>query len=636
MGSRTPEELGAVDWAELWHAYGSARDVPDLIRDLHSGDAERIGKALDTMDGRLLHQGTVYPATAAAVPFLVHAVAHLTRRRDELLLLIAGAAGERETRTGVAEEARARVAACVPELLPFLADDDQAVRRAAVRVASLAAGDTVPEALRRLVERYAADPDPEVRADALTALTLLDPDREAAGRRLREALEDGSAILRAAAALALMELSGPPFPAEWVRVLAEAAADGPAVDSMPFPGLGAADDRGSELLKDDPEAALTVARHWIRGGDAGGRGSRLASELADTWRDRQDDVLELLTEALPRQRDPWRLDLCLRTVAWWLPSAARPHPRLADLLFAHAVSDHRPTAAAAQLALGRMGDDRFLVAVETPAPQALIALAARTGRPDHQRRALRTPDVHRLGELLVTLTAPAVSALLTELKDLLRARRGALPLARRFGRWGVRDAELDGLLAEAAGDVTGDNELAVAAAVARARLGGPVEPALHLLELRLDDGTGAAETLREAGCLGPAAAGLLPRIAVFHDARYDWDRMRAAEAQWRITGDPSLAVPALSALAGPSPAGVAALRMLGRIGIVPDELRPGLRIWADSPRRLMETLWEWVPEHLRADDDVLRETASRLLGEGGAAAPGAQPTGPAPSGAPAV
>jgi hypothetical protein len=34
---RSPEELDAVDWASLTHAYGCAEDVPALVRALYSG-----------------------------------------------------------------------------------------------------------------------------------------------------------------------------------------------------------------------------------------------------------------------------------------------------------------------------------------------------------------------------------------------------------------------------------------------------------------------------------------------------------------------------------------------------------------------------------------------------------------------
>jgi hypothetical protein len=65
------EGLDAIDWAELHHAYGPATDVPDLIRSLLSDDPEIVEEALDSLYGTIWHQGTVYQATAYAVPFLI-------------------------------------------------------------------------------------------------------------------------------------------------------------------------------------------------------------------------------------------------------------------------------------------------------------------------------------------------------------------------------------------------------------------------------------------------------------------------------------------------------------------------------------------------------------------------------------
>lgn len=62
--------LDAIDWASLTHAYGEATDIPDLLRALLSADAEVREGALYALFGNIWHQGTVYPATAAAVPFL--------------------------------------------------------------------------------------------------------------------------------------------------------------------------------------------------------------------------------------------------------------------------------------------------------------------------------------------------------------------------------------------------------------------------------------------------------------------------------------------------------------------------------------------------------------------------------------
>lgn len=63
--------LDQVDWARLTHAYGSAEDVPDQLRDLVSPEEARRKKALRELYGNIYHQGTVYEATAYAVPFLL-------------------------------------------------------------------------------------------------------------------------------------------------------------------------------------------------------------------------------------------------------------------------------------------------------------------------------------------------------------------------------------------------------------------------------------------------------------------------------------------------------------------------------------------------------------------------------------
>ena len=63
--------LDQVNWTRLTHAYGPADDVPELIRKLVSPDAALRRKALRELNGNIYHQGTVYEATAYAVPFLL-------------------------------------------------------------------------------------------------------------------------------------------------------------------------------------------------------------------------------------------------------------------------------------------------------------------------------------------------------------------------------------------------------------------------------------------------------------------------------------------------------------------------------------------------------------------------------------
>ena len=64
------ESLDEIDWASLTHAYGPAADVPGLLRSLLSPDKKVREEAIYELFGNIWHQGTVYPATAAAVPFL--------------------------------------------------------------------------------------------------------------------------------------------------------------------------------------------------------------------------------------------------------------------------------------------------------------------------------------------------------------------------------------------------------------------------------------------------------------------------------------------------------------------------------------------------------------------------------------
>ncbi len=93
------ETLGDIDWTRLGHAYGSAGDVPDQIRDLRASDPEVRKRARESLFGNIFHQGTRYEASAFAVPFLLELVrAGDTPERAEILwLLISLAIGYDET-----------------------------------------------------------------------------------------------------------------------------------------------------------------------------------------------------------------------------------------------------------------------------------------------------------------------------------------------------------------------------------------------------------------------------------------------------------------------------------------------------------------------------------------------------------
>lgn len=65
------EDLDKVDWGRLRHAYGPAADVPKQLFALTSPSREAREDAWHALHGNLWHQGTVYEATAHAVPFLI-------------------------------------------------------------------------------------------------------------------------------------------------------------------------------------------------------------------------------------------------------------------------------------------------------------------------------------------------------------------------------------------------------------------------------------------------------------------------------------------------------------------------------------------------------------------------------------
>jgi hypothetical protein len=62
-------ELSSKRWAELDHAYGDADDLPTLLPRLREVDED----VLNMVFGSICHQGSVYSASFAAVPHLVHA-----------------------------------------------------------------------------------------------------------------------------------------------------------------------------------------------------------------------------------------------------------------------------------------------------------------------------------------------------------------------------------------------------------------------------------------------------------------------------------------------------------------------------------------------------------------------------------
>jgi len=82
---RSLTELEGLHWAELEHAYGSAADVPEMLRRLASSNEEESGEAWEFLNSAILHQGDFYSATEAVLPFLIHLATTLPGQRSRLL-----------------------------------------------------------------------------------------------------------------------------------------------------------------------------------------------------------------------------------------------------------------------------------------------------------------------------------------------------------------------------------------------------------------------------------------------------------------------------------------------------------------------------------------------------------------------
>ena len=170
----TTDILAGVDDIP-WHALG-AGEVPRLLQNLADG-AEDTAWLLEQLDERLWNQGTVYPATPHAVPFITRlAVAGI---ESYWFARLVGhiARTEEHSRFYAADLGRAARDAAWDQaavLAPLLADPEAEVR--ASTLWTLAACHPVDQVLPFVRERWTREPDRTVQAVVLLALGELDAD----------------------------------------------------------------------------------------------------------------------------------------------------------------------------------------------------------------------------------------------------------------------------------------------------------------------------------------------------------------------------------------------------------------------------------------------------------------------------
>lgn len=238
------EALAGLDdapWSSLTHAYGPATDVPALLRALVSPDVETRRRAYHHLYENIWHQGTVYEASAYAVPFLIRLLAVPSApARSDLLRLLASL-GEDDGKREHGED-REAVAAhqAVAEGLPLYLDLLDLSHSREMRAAACAAVALFPEHAARSVPRlralFTAEREREMRVWLLAALGhVMDATEESRlffEDTLARADDPGLAFLAAAA---LAERAGENTTAAAVEALTEAlgaAGDDATDDSM--------------------------------------------------------------------------------------------------------------------------------------------------------------------------------------------------------------------------------------------------------------------------------------------------------------------------------------------------------------------------------------------------------------------
>ncbi|MEU4625706.1 hypothetical protein AB0G04_37750 [Actinoplanes sp. NPDC023801] len=599
-------DLDAVDWSGLEHAYGAADDVPGLLRALAAGDRE----ALSSLYGNIWHQGTVYEATGHAVPFLVRILDLQSADPGDVLGLLASiaegssyhavhrpllprsrrdddeVAGQMETELGWVAAAVRAVAAGTPVYLRLLATHpDETTRAAAAHLlGTLGTGHGIAEELLRAA---AGDPAEPVRAAAVLSSYPF-------GVPVTGSLTDRAALPRLAAAIITLARSDADTEALEAIIERDAPACLHTVDRLP---TGTANGLSwvADAVAPHWDVLTRLLTAWLRHPDATVReaAARAAEVPLHAWRPAAGALLPALTAAAQDPADAVR-DPALRHLA--------AVGRGADLLWAAA--DRTPPAARPRGWFAEAGLPHIaltsLARLRDPRADTRLAELLRAG----------TPERNELGDAVDALGPWAVACreVILDAVEAAPAGHTRAWLIRAAGRIGVPVAGLVPMLrrqlaghprsagtllaglgpaaAAALPELTDlrsgdDADDQLTAAYALWRITGGIDDLLGLLRIHLRK-LWALELL--AG-VGPDAAGLAGMLPPMFEDDSEWRVIHAAVAYWRLTGDAEPVVPVLIRLVAPIPWGVLAVRTLADIGPAAPAAIPVLREHAASPYR---------------------------------------------------
>ncbi|MFE2911991.1 HEAT repeat domain-containing protein [Kitasatospora indigofera] len=371
--------LDEIPWANLRHAYGSAEDVPVLLRALaRPGEDSEREERLDDLDAAVYHQGgAVYSAGAAAVPFLVEIACTpgLPLRAEIVELLGRFADLQNQMRdpwrsAPAAVACRAALVAGHDSLVRLLDDADTEVRTAAAALLWSYArwSPRAQDAAHATADRDAVEPDLPLRVHlrldgaraAAAARASGSPSAApltAAVRRLTEAPARDAAALGFARLVARKRLDDASV--TWRDLLDAALAP-----TTPHHAYRAWSEDGARLAMalcgmcgEDLAARLDIIRVLIGHERPQVRTGALqaAGDAMRRWRSATSVLLPLiegvLTDPGPENRT---------RAADLLATAGTTDPRLDDRLAATLDDPHRTTSVRAAWALARRGDARAI------------------------------------------------------------------------------------------------------------------------------------------------------------------------------------------------------------------------------------------------------------------------------------
>ena len=174
------EGLDKINWSQLHHAYGEASDVPISIRQLLSKDDATVDKAIYELFGNIWHQGTVYEASAFAVPFLQELLRSSEikdQAKKSITALLASMADSYDTKDGsYAKATRTAVEKEIRLLFPYLSCEVPIVRESVAGALSRYP-QYVAETLPMLEKALASESDEEAKEKITEAIETLESEQ---------------------------------------------------------------------------------------------------------------------------------------------------------------------------------------------------------------------------------------------------------------------------------------------------------------------------------------------------------------------------------------------------------------------------------------------------------------------------